>query len=286
MSQPTISFEFFPPKNEEVAVHLWEAVPALMALDPLYMTVTYGAGGSTKDGTLAALKKIRGMTDIPLASHLTFLSTTKADLDDYIAKIWAAGVKHIIALRGDLPKGRSYDEFTGNEYYDYTSNFIAALKSKHDFEISVGAYPEKHPDAPSLEADIAALKLKCAAGADRAITQFFFDNDVYFRFVDQCEKAGITTPIVPGIIPVHDFKSLCRFAGNCQASIPAWLHDKFDGLEDKPDEARKIATDLLVRQSLDLAAAGVPHIHYYTMNKAPVTTEACQALGYKAKAAA
>jgi methylenetetrahydrofolate reductase (NADPH) len=285
MPQPTISFEFFPPKNDELAVQLWEAVPALMSLAPKYMTVTYGAGGSTKDGTLAALKKIRGMTDIPLASHLTFLSTTKAELDDYIEKLWAAGVKHIVALRGDLPKGRSYDEFKGENYYDYTSNFITALKSKHDFEISVGAYPEKHPDAPSLEADIAALKLKCAAGADRAITQFFFENDVYYRFADQCAKAGIDTPICPGLIPIHDFKSLCRFAGNCQASIPQWLHDKFDGLEDKPLEAQKIATDLLVAQAQDLAAHGIPHIHFYSMNKAPITTEACQALGYKAKAA-
>jgi methylenetetrahydrofolate reductase (NADPH) len=285
MARPSISFEYFPPKTEELSAALFDAAAKLMAFDPLYMTITYGAGGSTKDGTLAALAKMRGMTEIPLASHLTFLSTTKYDLDIYISKLWDMSVQHIVALRGDLPKGRTYDEFTGSEYYDYTSSFVAALKAKHPFEISVGAYPEKHPDAQSLDADIEALRLKCEAGADRAITQFFFENDVYYRFLDHCEKAGITTPVVPGLLPVHDFKGMSNFAKRCAASVPDWLREKFEGLEGRPEEAQKLATDLLIMQAEDLAAQGVGHIHFYCMNKANITSEAVEALGYMTKAA-
>ena len=278
MSKTTFSFEFFPPKTDELAEKLWPEVSKLMETNPKYMTVTYGAGGSTKDGTLAALNKILGMTDIPLASHLTFLSTTKADLDEYIEKLWNAGVKHIVALRGDLPRGTSFDDFVGDEYYDYTSNFVKALKEKHDFEISVGAYPEKHPDAPSLEADIAALKLKCDAGADRAITQFFFDNNVFYDFAEQCDKAGIKTPMCPGLLAIHDFSGMCGFAKKCEANVPDWLHERFEGLDDKPEEARKVALDLLVSQTEDLAKNGVPHIHYYAMNKSDMTVQAVESI--------
>jgi methylenetetrahydrofolate reductase (NADPH) len=282
VTKPTISFEFFPPKNEEGARHLWDAMPELAALGPKYMTVTYGAGGSTKDGTLEALTRaVKDYPSIPFASHLTFLSTRKPELDAYIDTLWDTGVKAIVALRGDLPKGAAFSDFQGDEYYKFTSEFVSVLKKKHPFKIIVGAYPEKHPDALSLEDDIAALKLKCEAGADHATTQFFFDNEVYYRFVEKCRKAGITTPINPGLIPIHDFPSLTRFAARCAASVPPWLHEKFEGLEDKPEEARKIATDLLILQSEDLAAAGVPHIHYYCLNKAPITREACEALGYR-----
>lgn len=281
MSKPTISFEFFPPKNEATAGELWNAIPELAALGPKYMTITYGAGGSTKDGTLEALSRaIREFPQIPFASHLTFLSTKKAELDTYIDALWNTGVKAIVALRGDLPKGTSFSDFEGEDYYKHTSEFVSVLKKKHPFKIIVGAYPEKHPDATSLDADIEALRLKCAAGADHATTQFFFDNDVYYSFVEKCHKAGITTPINPGLIPIHDFAALVRFSARCQASIPAWLHEKFDGLDNNPEEARKIATDLLVQQSEDLAAQGIPHIHYYSLNKAPITREACEALGY------
>lgn len=283
---PSISFEFFPPKNEESAAHLWPAMQDLASLGPAYMTVTYGAGGSTKDGTLETLRRaIREFPAIPFASHLTFLSTKKTDLDPYIDALWEAGAKTIVALRGDLPKGTSFADFAGDEYYKLTSEFVEMLKKKHPFQIIVGAYPEKHPDAPTLEADIEALKMKCAAGADKATTQFFFDNDVYYRFLEKCRKAGITTPINPGLIPIHDFPSLVRFAARCQASVPPWLHEKFEGLENNPEEALKIATDLLILQTEDLAANGVSHIHYYCMNKSPITREACEALGYRAEAA-
>ncbi len=286
MSKPTISFEFFPPKNEAMEKQLWDAMPELAALGPKYMTVTYGAAGSTKDGTLETLRRAIGENPgISFASHLTFLSTPKDQLDEYIDALWNIGVKAIVALRGDLPKGSSFDDFQGDEYYKWTSEFVEVLKDKYPFEIIVGAYPEKHPDAPSLDSDIEALRKKCAAGADRATTQFFFDNDCYYRFVEKCEAAGITTPINPGLVPIYDFKSLCNFAERCQAGVPNWVHAKFEGLEDRPDEAMKVATDMLVEQVLDLQSHGIPHIHFYCMNKAPITRAACEALGYITKAA-
>lgn len=274
----TYSFEFFPPKTDKAAEILWSSIPELIDLNPKYMTVTYGAGGSTKDGTIDTLTKIQAITDIPLASHLTFINTTKQALYDYVDGLWERGIKHLIALRGDMPGDLQWPLDNDGEYFQYTSDFVEGLLTRHPFEISVGAYPEKHPDALSLENDIKALKLKCDAGSTRAITQFFFDNDIYFRFVDQCEKAGINTPICPGILPVHDFKSMCNFAKRCQASVPDWIHEKFAGLEEKPEEARKVAIELLVKQSQDLVNKGVDHIHYYTLNKSDITKQACESL--------
>ncbi|MCC6598770.1 MAG: methylenetetrahydrofolate reductase [NAD(P)H] [Alphaproteobacteria bacterium] len=280
MSQPTVSFEFFPPKTEKAAETLWEAVPLLAAFAPLYMTVTYGAGGSTRDGTVDTIVRMAQETNIPVGAHLTFINTPKDQLHEFTSALWAAGIRHLIALRGDMPPDLHWPLDPDKEYFQYTSDFVEGLKRWHDFEISVGCYPEKHPDAKTPEDDIRALKLKCDAGADRAITQFFFDNDIYYRFVEKCRKAGIATPICPGLLPIHDFKSVSSFAARCQAHIPEWLIARFDGLEDKPEEAQKVATELLVRQSQDLAAQGVEHIHYYCMNKAPITTEAVQSLGY------
>lgn len=286
MNQPTISFEFFPPKNEKIAKSLWGAVPELAALGPKYMTVTYGAGGSTRTGTVDTLTEMAGKHgDIPLASHFTFINATKDELKAYTDDLWAMGIKHIVALRGDMPDDADVQWPLDNDdrYFQYTSDFVAGLKEWNDFEISVGCYPEKHPDAESLDADIAALKLKCDAGATRAITQFFFNNDLFYEFRDKCAAAGIDTPIIPGLLPIYDFKSMCGFAKKCQASVPGWLHERFAGFND--EEALKVATDLLILQTEDLAKNGVEHIHYYTMNKAPITVAACEALGYTAKAA-
>lgn len=280
-NKPSISYEFFPPKTPESAKALWEAVPALAALGPKYMTCTYGAGGSTKGGTLETLKTMKTMSgDIPLAAHLSFLSTTKAELDAYLDELWAAGVHHIVALRGDLPKGTQFSDFLGDEYYAYTYDFIRAIKAKNNFKITVGAYPEKHPDAPTLAADIEHLKKKCDAGADAITTQYFFDNDVFYRFLESCDKAGITTPIQPGLMPIHDFDNLKRFSARCEASVPHWLHEKFDGLENGGENAAKIATDILILQAQDLVANAIPHLHFYSMNKSSITMEACEALGY------
>lgn len=284
MSKPTISFEYFPPKTDKAADNLWAAMDNLSKLDPAFMTVTYGAGGSTRDGTLATLKKARNTYGIPLASHLTFINTTKEDLSALVGELWDENIRHIVALRGDMPGDLNWPLDDDRNYYQYTSDFVAGLVAQQPFEISVGCYPEKHPDSPSMEADISALKKKCDAGATRAITQFFFDNDLFYEFRDQCVKAGIKTPIVPGLLPVHDFKSMCGFAAKCQASVPDWLHTKFEGKSE--EDSKKIAVDLLVSQSEDLAKSGIEHIHYYTLNKADITTEACLALGYQKKKAA
>jgi methylenetetrahydrofolate reductase (NADPH) len=278
MSKPTVSFEFFPPKSEAAEKQLWDALPKLAELQPKYMTVTYGAGGSTRDGTVTTLRRMMKDYAIPVASHLTFINMPKKLLYELTDNLWNEGIKHIIALRGDLPPDLSWPLDPDAHYFQRTSEFVAALHARHDFEISVAAYPEKHPDAPSLEEDIIALKQKCDAGATRAITQFFFDNDKFYSFVEQCQKAGIKTPICPGLLPIHDFKSMLRFAARCQASVPSWLHEKFAGLDEKPEEARKIARDLLCEQVEDLAKNGVSHIHFYTLNKAGITADACKIL--------
>ncbi|MCB1784391.1 MAG: methylenetetrahydrofolate reductase [NAD(P)H] [Alphaproteobacteria bacterium] len=274
----TFSFEFFPPKTEKAAETLWHAVPELADLGPKFMTVTYGAGGSTREGTVDTIARMKEETGLPIGSHLTFINTPKDQLHEYTSALWAAGIRHIVALRGDMPGDLHWPLDEDAEYFQFTSDFVEGLKSWHEFEISVGCYPEKHPDAPSIDADVKALKLKCDAGADRAITQFFFDNDIYYTFLEKCQKAGITTPVVPGLLPVHDFTSMCKFAARCQASVPAWMHEKFAGLEDKPEEARKVAIDLLTTQVEDLLQQGVPHFHFYTLNKADITMQAVKVL--------
>ncbi len=278
LTSPAASFEFFPPKTEKAELAFWEAVPELAALKPAFMTVTYGAGGSTRDKTFKIVTSLHKKTGIPCAAHLTFLNTRKEDLFSLTDELWESGIRHIVALRGDLPAGLSWPLEPDPDYFQYSSQFVAALRKHKGFEISVAAYPEKHPDAKTLESDIAALKEKCDAGATRAITQFFFENEKFYAFVDKCEAAGIKTPVFPGLLPVHDFKGMVRFAGRCQASVPAWLHEKFAGLDDKPEEARKIAVELLTGQVLDLARNGVRHMHFYTLNKAEITQDACRAL--------
>lgn len=285
MSKTSISFEYFPPKSEKSEESFWEEVAKLAALDPAFMTVTYGAGGSTRDKTIEIAKTMIAKTGIPTAAHLTYINSTRKDLYALAQELWDSGIKHIVALRGDMPKDLSWPLDPDAEYFQYTSHFVVALKARHDFEISVGCYPEKHPDAPSLDKDIEALKKKCDAGANRAITQFFFDNELYFDFVEQAQKADVAMPICPGLLPIHDFTNMCNFAERCQANVPDWIREKFDGLEDKPEEAHKVAEELLIKQVEGLVAGGAPHIHFYTLNKADITTQACHSLGYKAKAA-
>lgn len=274
MNAPGFSFEFFPPKTDAASAQLWDAMPKLAALGPKYMTVTYGAGGSTRDGTFDTLMKAKQF-NIPLASHLTFINATKDDLKALTDKLWDNGVRHIVALRGDIPKGLEWPLAKDTNYFQYSSDFVAALKGWNDFEISVAAYPEKHPDSKSLQDDINALKKKCDAGATRAITQFFFENEKFYRFVEACEKSGITTPICPGLLPVHDFKSMVKFAAKCQAAVPAWMHEKFAALENDPAGAKSYAQELLTAQVQDLVKNKIPHIHFYTLNKSEITSEAC-----------
>ncbi len=278
MSKATFSFEFFPPKTDKTTELLFKAIEDLKALNPKFMTVTYGAGGSTRDKTLQIIKRVIADTDIPTASHLTYINSPRKDMYALADMLWENGVHHIVALRGDMPADLEWPLDPDAEYFQYTSHFVAALKARQDFEISVGAYPEKHPDADSIDKDVEALMKKIDAGANRAITQFFFDNTVYYEFLEHCAKANIKAPIVPGLLPIHDFKSMCGFAGRCQASVPKWLHEKFAGLEDKPEDARKVALELLVGQSEDLVKNGVEHIHYYTLNKSDITTQAVEAI--------
>ena len=285
MTQPAISFEFFPPKTEKSEEAFWNEVPKLAAFEPTFMSVTYGAGGSTRDKTIEIAKGVIERTDVPTAAHLTYINSTRQDLYALADELWANGIKHIVALRGDMPDDLQWPLDPDAEYFQYTSHFIAALKARQNFEISVGCYPEKHPDAQNMDKDIEALMKKFDAGANRGITQFFFDNPLYYELREKAAKAGITAPICPGLLPVHDFKSMCKFAARCQASVPDWMHAKFDGLEDKPEEAKKVATEMLAEQTLDLAKNGVEHFHFYSLNKSAILDEVCIALGYKSKAA-
>ena len=266
MSKPTVSFEFFPPKTPQGEESLLETVRALSALNPAFMTVTFGAGGSTREGTLKTLKAIRTVTDIPLACHLTFISITRTELKSYLDQLWDIGVRHIVALRGDMPKDLQWPLDPDLDYYQYTSDFIEGIKAHKNFEISVGAYPDKHPDAPDKAADILALKKKCGAGADRAITQFFFDHDRYDTFLKDVEAADIKTPIVPGMLPVGNYESMLKFADRCGAHVPASIREKFDNAP--VEEHAGIAEALLLWQIEDLTRRGVGHFHFYTLNKA------------------
>lgn len=280
--KPSISFEFFPPKTEETEEKMLKAVQDLDRLNPKYMTVTFGAGGSTRDGTYDILKKATDLVDTPFGSHLTFLCLTEEELKDYTDRLWQMGVKHIVALRGDIPKSWEESDEEPPRAFPYTSDFVEALKTWHDFEISVGAYPEKHPDAPDLSADVEALRKKCAAGATRAITQFFFDNRIYYDFLEEVEKTGIKTPVYPGILPIFDIKSVKRFAKMCEASIPVKILEKYNGMEEKPEEMEKIAEDIILGQVQDLIDHGVQHIHFYSMNRGEMLVRACKALGLAA----
>ncbi len=279
MTRPTVSFEFFPPKTDHGRAHLLDTVRDLAVLGPSFMTVTYGAGGSTRAWTQHMAVRIQEETKIPTAAHLTCVNTSREGITDIARDLWAGGVKHIVALRGDIPKEDAPLNYKDFSYYHYANELISGLKTLHDFEISVAAYPEKHPEAPDLQADILNLKRKCEAGAARAITQFFFDVDVYLNFVELAQAAGIRTPIVPGLLPVADFGKMLRFAASCQANVPEWMHDRFAGLEDRPEEAARVGAEILTEQCRKLIAAGASHIHFYTLNRADLTAEACKANG-------
>lgn len=266
MSAPTISFEFFPPKTPQGDEALLETVKTLATLNPAFMTVTFGAGGSTREGTLKTLKAIRGVTDIPLACHLTFISLTKTELKAYLDQLWDMDVRHIVALRGDMPADLQWPLDPDLDYYQYTSDFIEGIKAHKPFEVSVGAYPDKHPDAPDAQSDIRALKMKCEAGADRAITQFFFDHERYDGFLKDIGQAGIKTPIVPGMLPIGNYESMLKFAARCGADVPQSIREKFEGADAQSHAA--IASDLLRWQVDDLTRRGVRHFHFYTLNKA------------------
>ncbi len=274
MKKTTISLEFFPPKTDEARANFREVVREFAALDPAFMTVTYGAGGSTRAWTAQAAAEIQSETGIPTAAHLTCVNTTKAGIRDIAREHWENGIRHIIALRGDVPKVDAPLNYSDTSYYHYANELVTGLREQYDFEISVAAYPEKHPDAPDMKTDIAKLKRKCETGVTRAITQFFFNNDVYFRFVDKAADAGVDVPIIPGVLPISDFSRLLRFAQSCGASVPKRLHDRFTGLS--PEDSIKVASEVLAVQCQELVARGAEHIHFYTLNRADLTKRACR----------
>ena len=286
---PRISFEFFPPKTPEMEERLWEVIKRLEPLGPRFVSVTYGAGGSTRERTHATVRRIRQETGLEPAAHLTCVAATRAEIDRVAQDYWDAGIRHIVALRGDPPNGPIAGGTGGGERYaphpggyDFAADLVAGLRRVADFEISVAAYPETHPEAESDGHDIDNLRRKLDAGANRAITQFFFDIDLFLDFRDRVAAAGIVVPIVPGILPVTNFAQLKRMAASCGASIPPWMAAQFDGLDDDPDTRRLVAASLAAEQCRRLHANGVHEFHFYTLNRADLIVAICHLLGVRA----
>jgi methylenetetrahydrofolate reductase (NADPH) len=279
-----VSFEFFPPKTPEMEATLWASIQRLAPLNPAFVSVTYGAGGSTRERTHATVARLVRETNLKPAAHLTCVAAKRAEVDDVARSYWEAGVRHIVALRGDPTGGigTAYEPHPGG--YRQSCELVAGIKRVANFEVSVSAYPEKHPEAPSLEADIGALQAKVDAGADRAITQFFFDNDLYFRYLDRVRARGITIPVVPGILPVQNFKQAANFAAKTGASVPDWLAARFEGLDQDIETRKLIAAAVAAEQVLDLLDRGVNEFHFYTMNRADLVFAICHLLGLRAQA--
>jgi methylenetetrahydrofolate reductase (NADPH) len=276
-----VSFEFFPPKSAEMEQTLWEAIGRLAPLQPNFVSVTYGAGGSTRERTHATVKRILAETMMTPAAHLTCVAATRTEVDAVIDAYAQAGVRHIVALRGD-PLGGVGDRFAPHPGgYRNAADLVGGIKRIADIEVSVSAYPEKHPDSADVAADIDMLKAKVDAGASRAITQFFFENSLYFRYLDRVRKAGIDIPIVPGILPVQNFKQTKNFAARTGASVPDWLAHRFDGLDDDPATRKLIAAAVAAEQVLDLVDHGVTNFHFYTMNRADLAYAVCHLLGLR-----
>ena len=280
-----VSFEFFPPKTEKMEDALWMAIKRLAPLAPRFVSVTYGAGGTTRERTHATVARIVRETDLKPAAHLTCVGASRAEIDEVVRGYWDAGVRHIVALRGD-PAGGVGARYTPHpDGYASTPDLIAGIKAIDDFEISVSAYPEKHPESPDLHSDIAILKRKVEAGASRAITQFFFDNDLFERYVERVRAAGIHVPIVPGIVPVVNFENTATFAKKAGASVPDWLARRFEGLEDDAATRQLVAAAVCAEQVMDLIDRGYRDFHFYTMNRADLVYAICHMMGLRAKPA-
>ncbi len=278
---PRCSFEFFPPKTEEMEQTLWQSIAKLACLEPEFVSVTYGAGGSTRERTHRTVKRIVQETGLKPAAHLTCVSATREEVDAVIQDYWDAGVRHIVALRGDPPEGMGEAYVPTPGGYGNAADLAAGIRRIGDFEISVGCYPEQHPESASIDADIDLLKEKIDNGATRAITQFFYDVDAYARFVDRARVAGITIPIVPGIMPVTSFKGLARMAGKVGTSIPRQIADLFETLDDDPDTRKLVAATVAVELCEALCGLGVEQFHFYTLNRAELTYAICHMLGIR-----
>ncbi|MDR3497511.1 MAG: methylenetetrahydrofolate reductase [NAD(P)H] [Ancalomicrobiaceae bacterium] len=276
-----VSFEFFPPKSPKMEETLWAAIERLAPLDPDFVSVTYGAGGSTRERTHATVARILRETRLKPAAHLTCVDASRDDVDAVVRGYADAGIRHIVALRGDPVAGLGGAYQPHPEGYASTPDLIRGIKRVGDFEVSVSAYPEKHPESPDLAADIELLKRKVEAGASRAITQFFFDNDVFERYVDRVRAAGISIPIVPGIVPIWDFARTAAFAAKAGASVPKVFAERFDGLETDERTRQLVATTVCAEQVFDLVKRGYRDFHFYTMNRAELVYAVCHMLGIR-----
>lgn len=278
-----VSFEFFPPKTQEMEATLWKSVRRLAPLRPRFVSVTYGADGSTRDRTHNIVKRIARETGLTSTPHLTCVGATRAEVLDIARHYWDQGIRSIVALRGDPPAGQAhYTPHPGG--FAYAADLVAGLKTVADFDISVAAYPDTHPEAPSPAFDIEQLKRKFDAGASRAITQFFFDIDRFLRFRDRCVAAGITGPIVPGLLPINRFSQMLNFANRCGAQVPQWLHERFAGLDDDPETRQMIAASVAIELAGRLRHHGVEEFHFYTLNRAELTYAICYAMGLRPEA--
>lgn len=274
-----LSFEFFPPKTAEMEQRLWQAIGALSPLAPRFVSVTYGAGGTTRDRTHATVARIRAETSLEPAAHLTCVGATAGEIDAVARRYWQAGIRHVVALRGDPPEGigERYKVHPGG--YGYAADLVRGLRRVGDFEVSVAAFPETHPEAASAEADLDNLKRKVDAGAARAITQYFFDPDVFFRFRDRARARGVTVPIVPGLLPIANFAQVVNFSRRCGAKVPEALHRRFAGLESDPAGRHAAAVDTAAAMIGALVAGGIDALHVYTLNRAELTRDICAAVG-------
>ena len=280
-----VSFEFFPPKTDKMEETLWDSVQTLSPLGPRFVSVTYGAGGSTRERTHATVARIARETNIPAAAHLTCVEATKEEIDQVADDYWNAGVRHIVALRGDSPRaGEKYATHPGG--YENAADLVAGLRKLHPFEISVAAYPECHPDSPNATADLDNLKRKFDNGATRAITQFFHEAETFFRYRDAVAAAGIDAEIVPGIMPVMNFASVQRMSAMCGTAVPSWMGRLFEGLDDHPAARQLVSATIAAELSRRLYAGGVRNFHFYTLNRAELSYAICHLLGLRPKDAA
>jgi methylenetetrahydrofolate reductase (NADPH) len=286
LKSPAISFEFFPPKTEEMERSLWDTINRLAPLSPNFVSVTYGAGGSTRERTHSTIARILAETNLVPAAHLTCVNAPRGEIDDVVAQYHDVGVRHIVALRGDPTTGIGTSYVAHPDGYKTSAELVASIKKRYpDIEVSVSAYPEKHPESADFDADIDTLKAKVDAGAARAITQVFFDNDLYFRYLDRVRARGIDIPVVPGIMPMHNFKQARNFVTRAGTTVPTWLAEKFDGLDDDADTRKLVAATVAAGQVQKLAKHGVDTFHFYTMNRADLVFAISHLLGIRPQGA-
>ena len=286
LKSPAISFEFFPPKTAEMERGLWDTINRLAPLSPNFVSVTYGAGGSTRERTHSTIARILAETNLVPAAHLTCVNAPRGEIDDVVAQYHDVGVRHIVALRGDPTTGIGTSYVAHPDGYNTSAELVASIKKRYpDIEVSVSAYPEKHPESPDFDADIDVLEAKVDAGAARAITQVFFDNDLYFRYLDRVRARGIDIPVVPGIMPMHNFKQARNFVTRAGTTVPSWLAEKFDGLDDDADTRKLVAATVAAGQVQKLAKHGVDTFHFYTMNRADLVFAISHLLGIRPQGA-